>query len=85
MELEKDKKHAAKNNFKMKVDRIKQNIDDYCSEKENFIEKSRKARAKLGSIRKELSSVVDNRLKELQPKLVLDKMDARCKLEFHLA
>lgn len=77
-DLEKEKKIAAKSNFRMKVEKVTQNIESYRDEKAKFDDKSREAQDRLQTISKELANMVDARLKQLQPSLKLDKIEERC-------
>ena len=77
-ELEKDKKSAARANFRMKVERITQNIESYAAEKTKFVEKCQDAESRLTGITADLNAM-DTRLRSLGPHLKLDKLDQRCK------
>lgn len=78
MQLQNDKKSAARSGFRLKVDKIAQDILNYQEEIKKYKDKAEEAKGHLERIGRELAGV-DDRLKKLQPRKSLDRLNDRCK------
>ena len=80
IDLQKQKKVAAKTGLRRKVEQVTQNIDSYTVEKTKFEQKLRHARDSLRSLVEKLEEV-DKRVKQLQSwgQVKLDRLEDRCK------
>ena len=79
MQLEKERKTAAKRGFGPKVAKVKEDIENYTEAIDKYREKCDEAKVHLVEIRQQLSTT-DARLNELQPRLKLDGLEDRCEL-----
>ncbi len=76
--MQKDRKTAARSGFQLKVNKITENLENYEEAITQYQDKLRDAKQHLENITKEQAEV-DPRLRKLNPRLKLDRLEDRCK------